>query len=328
MLGKQQLGPLRLTILMPVYNDWQTAILLINKIDALTITDIFINVLLVDDGSTDPYPESFSIKNIYNISNIEILQLNRNLSHQRAIAIGLTHIKKAVECDAVLVMDSDGEDLPEDIFNLVESFEKKGRKMAVFAKRAKRSESWLFKLCYRAYLFSNWLFIGKIFKVGNFSIIPYDYLAPLVVSAELWNHYAATVFKLRLPVDLLPISRGVRLHGKSKMNFVSLIVHGLSAISVFGEIVGTRFFILFFSISTIFMALVVSGLLVLFSTDMTLSCHVAYGIGLILLLLSNGLGFVASFLLSLLGNRNLATFLPIRDYRYFIKRSIAIHHFP
>ena len=184
-------------------------------------------------------------------------------------------------------MDSDGEDLPEDIFNLVESFEKKGRKMAVFAKRAKRSESWLFKLCYRAYLFSNWLFIGKIFKVGNFSIIPYDYLAPLVVSAELWNHYAATVFKLRLPVDLLPISRGVRLHGKSKMNFVSLIVHGLSAISVFGEIVGTRFFILFFSISTIFMALVVSGLLVLFSTDMTLSCHVAYGIGLILLDVSN-----------------------------------------
>ena len=36
-------------------------------------------------------------------------------------------------------------------------------------------------------------------RVGNFSVIPRDLLSRLVVVSELWNHYAAAVFKSRLP---------------------------------------------------------------------------------------------------------------------------------
>lgn len=57
---------------------------------------------------------------------------------------------------------------------------------------------------------------------------------------SLWNHFAATVLRSRLPLSLVPSARGRRYAGKSKMNFVNLVVHGLSAISVFSEAMLTR----------------------------------------------------------------------------------------
>ena len=76
--------------------------------------------------------------------------------------------------------------------------------------------------------------------MGNFSIIPRPRLASLVVVSEMWNHYAAAAFKSRQPLCTVPTQRAKRLDGKSKMNFVNLVVHGLSAISVYGELVGIR----------------------------------------------------------------------------------------
>ena len=37
-----------------------------------------------------------------------------------------------------------------------------------------------------------------------------------------------------------PIPRGYRITGISKMNFVALVAHGMSAISVYGDVVGVR----------------------------------------------------------------------------------------
>ena len=59
-------------------------------------------------------------------------------------------------------------------------------------------------------------------------------------SSELWNHYAAAVLKTRLPYTSVPTIRGRRLQGDSRMGFVSLAVHGLSALSVFSDTLGVR----------------------------------------------------------------------------------------
>jgi polyisoprenyl-phosphate glycosyltransferase len=42
---------------------------------------------------------------------------------------------------------------------------------------------------------------------------------------------------------MIPIKRGYRIAGKSKMNFVSLVTHGLSSVSVFADVVGVRLLI-------------------------------------------------------------------------------------
>src|SRR3989442_8500804 len=84
------------------------------------------------------------------------------------------------------------------------------------------------------------LLTGLRVRVGNFSPLPPEMLSRLVVVSDLWNHYPASVYKARLPVALLPTRRAPRLAGESRMNFVGLVTHGLSAISLFGDRVGVR----------------------------------------------------------------------------------------
>ena len=72
-----------------------------------------VSFLIVDDCSTQPLPKFDGLKN-----SIQILHLNRNIGHQRAIAIGLSYIQFNLPCEQVLVMDADGEDKPEDVSSL------------------------------------------------------------------------------------------------------------------------------------------------------------------------------------------------------------------
>src|SRR5215831_10192822 len=60
-------------------------------------------------------------------------------------------------------------------------------------------------------------------------ILPGDFVRRLIVSSHLWNHYAATVVRQRLRLTTVPTVRGRRYQGHSKMNFVSLVRHGISA---------------------------------------------------------------------------------------------------
>ncbi|NJN33328.1 MAG: hypothetical protein HC817_02790 [Saprospiraceae bacterium] len=62
----------------------------------------------------------------------------------------------------------------------------------------------------------------------------------------LWNNYSASITHGRLPYELLPLDRGKRYFGTSKMNVVSLIVHGLSAISIYLEVVTVRLLLMAF----------------------------------------------------------------------------------
>ena len=110
----------------------------------------------------------------------------------------------------------------------------------MFAERTRRSETWFFQLCYRVYQALHWMLTGIRVRVGNFSIIPRSLLSRLVVVSELWNHYAAAVFKSKLPFGSIKTKRAERLGGHSRMDFVGLVIHGLSALSVHGERIGVR----------------------------------------------------------------------------------------
>lgn len=233
-----------LVVLMPVYNDWRSSAELIRRLDrALSDNGYSLIILLIDDASIQhwsivdfqcPYEAVLSIR---------VLRLRRNLGHQRAIAVGLAYIEQNLSCDAVLVMDADGEDTPEGALELLRTFTAIGATKAIFAERSRRSESLVFRCFYWLYKLLHRILTGIGVKVGNFSILPGTYLGTLVVLAELWNHYAAAVFRSKLPLAMIPIPRGYRIEGKSTMNFVALVAHGLSAISVFGDIVGVRLLI-------------------------------------------------------------------------------------
>lgn len=305
---------------IPILNDWESASLLLGRINTAAVEQRWqASVMFVDDGSTES-EETLRSANTAGLYRVEILRLRRNLGHQRAIAIGLTFIAVEQSCHAVVVMDGDGEDAPEDVLRLWEKCAACSKPTIVFAQRARRTEGPLFRACYFCFKAIHRLLTGRPVEVGNFSIIPHELLDRLVGVSDLWNHYAASVIKGRLPNAQTPIARAHRLRSDSKMSFVSLVTHGLSAISVFGEEVGVRLIIATgLLIATTFCALG-AVLFTRFFTELAIPGWATVAAGFLVLTLLNALMMSGLFSFTLLQARNTTSFLPLRDFRHYILR--------
>ena len=136
---------------------------------------------------------------------------------------------------------------------------------------------------------------------------------------DLWNNLAAALLRSRLPLDLVPIDRGRRYAGSSKMNYVSLITHGLSGISVYADTIYARLLVLSVFLVA-FTAIVVPTLLtirVLSPTHATPGWATTVTFGLIMILFQVFLTTVSSILL-LLNGRVQRVMLPLLDYKQYI----------
>lgn len=226
-------------IVIPLYNDWDALDLLLVEIKKSVSVELFskLSFVIVDDCSSIPC----DIQRFYGY-NLSIIRLWRNVSHQKAIALGLSYLTQETDFEKVIAMDSDGEDKPSDIQSLYDASLLEPDKIVV-AKRAKRSEGLFFRIGYSVYKLLFGLLTGKVIEFGNFSILPFREAQKLVYVSEIWNHFSGGIIRSKLPYISIPIERGVRLAGKSKMNFMSLFMHGLSAISVHLDTVAVRILI-------------------------------------------------------------------------------------
>lgn len=230
-----------LIILLPVYNDWKNCSQLLVSLEQILLkNELSAHVVIVDDASTLEMNLAFQLSDLANIHTIKVIELKRNLGHQRAICVGLAYIEAEMKPNAVIVMDADGEDRPEDVPVMYQRCVDEGFKRIVFAERVERSEGLPFRVGYHMYKKIFQLTVGLEINFGNFSVIPSKYLSRLLVVSELWSHYPAAVIISKLPYCLVPTQRGRRISGQSTSNFTSLVIHGLSAIAVFSETVGGR----------------------------------------------------------------------------------------
>ena len=311
---------------MPVYNDWASVKIMLERIDTtFSSNHLITDILLVDDGSTEKRKDDMIARQFSAVANISLLKLKRNVGHQRAIAIALTYLYKSKLYDSVIIMDADGEDRPEDIPMLITRYLNKNNKKVIFAARKKRMEGFSFKFFYRCYQFLHKILTGHSIRVGNFSIVPYRYLTTLVVSSELWNHFAASIYKLKIPFEMVKISRGRRISGSTKMDFISLVVHGLSAISVFGETAGTRILVAAGSLCGLLIIGSIAVICIKFFTLLAVPGWATFTTGLLLILLLQVMSTSASFLFFVLNNRNASSFIPLRDYSLYINNTEQIY---
>ncbi len=308
-------------LLIPVFNDWQAATSLLRLINDKHTGKT--EILFIDDASTTQIPDTFNIKNLENIAKVSILRLKRNLGHQRAIAIGLAYIEdKKLEYEAIVVMDGDGEDDPADIKRLYEACKNNDFKSVVFAGREKRSEGLVFKLFYFIYtkLFFG-LAIGQKIGIGNFSIIPKNLLGNVTIISEIWNHYAIGLKRSKIPFTQIPTHRAKRLHGESKMNFVSLLVHGLSAISIYGDMLGARMIAIVSSLAVINILAIMLLVFIKLFTQIVVPAWTASMIVLMMIFLIQIFILILQFIFIILSNRNLLGFLPKINYHHFIDKT-------
>lgn len=232
----------RVVIVIPVFNDWDSLGVLIRELDGVFRNQtIAVHLLIVDDGSTASPPDLGALLSATQLD-ATLLRLVRNMGHQRAIALGLSHAVIHLRPTSIVIMDGDGEDRPSDVPGLLR--ELAGHPDAiVVANRARRHEGLRFALFYHLYkrIFS--LLTGTAISFGNFSAVRVATARRLVNMHELLLHVPATLIRSRCPIRRVDTDRGERYAGQSRMSLTSLVVHGLSSIAVFSEATFTRILI-------------------------------------------------------------------------------------
>ena len=131
--------------LIPVYNDWQSLNLLLenlnNELKSTFKTGL---ILIVDDGSTSA--PDLKINNLSNIEKIELITLNENLGSQKSIAIGLKHLENENISEIVTVMDSDGEDDPSKVNEMINVAEGNHNKVITSNRTSRKVDECFYKL--------------------------------------------------------------------------------------------------------------------------------------------------------------------------------------
>ena len=229
---------MKIKILIPVYNDWQSVFKLVDEINNLLIDpSCEISVIIVNDASNhDRQDEDRKLENIHSI---KILNMKINQGHSRCIATGLKYIYEKEDFDYVIPMDGDGEDRPEEIKEFLNQIENSNNK-PIIGVRIKRSENFIFKVCYRLHKLITLTFSGKSIKFGNYTCLPKTTVEKMINEKATWNSFSGSLTKIEKDLFSVPSIRGARYFGPSKMSFFNLLKHSLSIISVFKNTVLIR----------------------------------------------------------------------------------------
>tara|TARA_Y100000590_G_scaffold309306_1_gene349307 strand:- start:386 stop:1255 length:870 start_codon:yes stop_codon:yes gene_type:complete len=222
---------MKIKILIPVYNDFESASKLINEINSTiaNLTQEF-SIILVNDASTDKV--EIDVSKIDKINSIKIINMKENRGHARCNAAGLKYIFENEEFDYLIPMDGDGEDRPEEILKFVEFIKYEDAKPIV-GERIKRSEGLIFKLSYVIHKSITYIFTGHSIKFGNYTCLPKSTVEKMINDKATWSSFSGSLAKLEKNRSTIPSIRGSRYFGPSKMSFYNLIKHSLSIIAVF-----------------------------------------------------------------------------------------------
>ena len=229
---------MKIKILIPIYNDWQSVFKLLENIDSeIAGLDVEASVLIVNDASTEQRPEiNF---NLNNLKSVQVINMKENRGHARCNASGLKYINEKEDFDYVIPMDGDGEDRPEEIRLLIDKI-KEYPDTVITGDRIERSEGFIFKFCYLIHKYLTYVFTGQSIKFGNYTCLPKSTVAKMTDEAATWSSFSGSLSKTAKVRKSVSSIRGSRYFGPSKMSFIDLLKHSLSIITVFKSTVLIR----------------------------------------------------------------------------------------
>ncbi len=311
--------------MIPVFDDWDCAREVIGQIRALAPTLAApVTIFLVDDGSLQSAPDDLvSAQPVrgagVQVAGVQVIELFTNVGHQRAIAIGLAAVERLGSFDSVIVMDGDGEDRVAEVTRLLQAHQQQPTAV-VAAQRGKRREPFPFKPFYGMYQRLFRVMTGRRLDFGNFTLLPADALVRIVHSPDLWNHYPATLMRSRVAIYRVRVDRGTRFFGTSRMNFVSLVNHGLSAIAVFVDVVFVRLLVVAIALLGVALATGLGVLAVRLVTGMNIPAWAAIALGLAALAVVQILALLVITAFLQLANRSRVSDPPAVRAESFVKQ--------
>ena len=228
--------------LMPLYDDWENLKILLEKIqNKIQKIDAEFEAIILNDFSSIKCNVSF--ENLNSLKKIQIINFNKNVGSQRAIAIGLKYIFELNdngEEKIIILMDSDGQDDPEILDKIVE-INKNYPSEIITINRTQRNEMMWFKILYELHYYTLILFSGHKIRYGDYSLISSSKLKKLLLADDLWAAYPAAISKSFNKTYKIFHERKKRYSGKTKMNLFGLFNHSARVFSVF------KYKVLFFS---------------------------------------------------------------------------------
>lgn len=217
-------------------------------------------VVIDDTAGQDP-----EIAPLLELGDVTVLTPPFNLGHQRALVYALRKtLPRIADEDAVVTLDADGEDRPEDLPRLLAKLREEpvGERRVVLALRTKRRESLAFKLFYRLFRVLFRSLTGATVRSGNFAAMPGSIAKRALLHPTFDLSYSSAILALDLPVSYVPCERGERYEGRSKMTYGRLAMHGLRMLMPFTDRIAIRALatFVFFGVLGAVLAAVVVGL--------------------------------------------------------------------
>jgi len=221
-----------LSLVVPLYNERPMLPLFFERVlPVLAALDLHWEVVLIDDGSDDGSAQ-YIRSVIDRTPGIRLIKLSRNFGKEAAMTAGLEHAKG----DAVIVLDADLQDPPEQIPAMVECWQS-GVDVVLMQRRSRAGETafkrWSAHLFYR--LLNRTSRTNIPVDTGDFRLMSRKAVNALLALKER-NRYMKGLFAwIGMPTQVIQYDREPRAAGETKWDYAGLVglaLEGLTSFSV------------------------------------------------------------------------------------------------
>ena len=224
---------MRVSLVFPIFNESACLPVLWDRIsEVMASLDYDFEVIFIDDGSTDG---SFDRLNAIAAADmrVKLLRFSRNFGHQIAITAGID----MTDGDAVIVMDSDLQDPPELIREMLAKFEE-GMDVVYAVRRNRLGETWFKKMSATIfYKILNWMSSTPIpSDTGDFRLMSRRVVAALRTMREQDRFVRGMVSWVGFNQCPVYFDRDPRLAGQTHYPFRKMVKFALNGIVSFSTV--------------------------------------------------------------------------------------------
>jgi len=221
-----------LSLVVPLFNERPVLPVFFERVlPVLAKLDLHWEVVLVDDGSDDGSAQY--IRNVIDRTpGVRLVKLSRNFGKEAAMTAGMEHARG----DAVIVLDADLQDPPEQIPAMVECWQS-GAEVVLMQRRSRAGETvlkrWSAHFFYR--LLNRTSRTNIPVDTGDFRLMSRKAVNALLELKER-NRYMKGLFAwVGMPTRIIQYDREPRVAGETKWDYpglVGLALEGLTSFSV------------------------------------------------------------------------------------------------